>query len=241
MYNGSFAVNTKTEVITVKDKLDVILKKLQSYSFILFIGLLVIAFTVVFAISQLRDRADDDTSTTDDTSVLNPDPNDISHIFNERFEMPVVGDVKYEIIRYHILDKSLSPTEHLTAVINHGNGVYTQNYGINIKAEDNSTFQVGASASGKVIKVEQDDQLGVIVEIEHTDNLKTRYYSLSEANVSVGQMVQQGDVIGKSGENFDTESGNHVHFEILVGNQRLNPRDMIGRQLKEFVNTQNEE
>ena len=77
----------------MKNKLEDIFKKLQSYSFILFIGLLVIAFVIVVAINQLRDRTDDKTSKPDDTSVLNPDPNDISHLLEEEFIIPVAENV----------------------------------------------------------------------------------------------------------------------------------------------------
>lgn len=222
----------------MKDKLDVVIKKLQSYSFILFIGLLVIAFVIVFAISQIRQRTRDESS-TEDTSVLNPDPDDVTNILEETFIIPVQSDVKYEVARDY-WDPTLPQEELLKTIIKNENR-YEQNRGINYRAIDKSTFKVVAAATGKVVRVDEDDRLGIIVEIEHVDDLRTRYYSLSESKVSVGDTVKQGDVIGLSGTNYDTESGNHVHFEILKGEARLNPKNMIGHKLKEFVNTDNED
>lgn len=247
MYNAFFTVNTKTEVITVKSKLEDIFKKLQSYSFVLFIGLLVIAFVVVVAINQLRDRTDDsstdtditDVTDTDNTDVLNPNDDDIAQLLEEKFIIPVAENVDYEIARNY-WDPSL-PMEELYRTIIQTNNRYEQNRGLNYRAKDNEPFQVVASITGKVVRVENDSRLGTIVEIEHTDNIKTRYTSLSEAKVNVGDTVKQGDVIGVSGTNFDTESGNHVHFEVLQGTLRLNPNNMIGHKLGEFVNTEDED
>lgn len=52
--------------------------------------------------------------------------------------------------------------------------------------------------------------------------LTTKYGHCSELLVSVGQEVKAGDVIAKVG-NTGNSTGPHLHLEVLVDNQYLNP------------------
>ena len=52
--------------------------------------------------------------------------------------------------------------------------------------------------------------------------MKTLYGHLSSVNVSVGQTVAQGQVIGYSG-NTGNSTGPHLHFEVRVNNVCVNP------------------
>ena len=52
------------------------------------------------------------------------------------------------------------------------------------------------------------------------------YAHLSSRNVSPGQYLQAGDVIGLGG-NTGKSRGSHLHFEIRFLGQQINPRDVI--------------
>jgi murein DD-endopeptidase MepM/ murein hydrolase activator NlpD len=57
---------------------------------------------------------------------------------------------------------------------------------------------------------------GNFVTIQHSDTLFTRYAHASNVEVQVGQHVEQGQEIMKSGKTgFVT--GPHLHFEVLTG------------------------
>ncbi len=67
---------------------------------------------------------------------------------------------------------------------------------------------------------------GNYVVISHDGTYSTLYGHLSYASVSVGDFVQQGDVIGAIGSTgFST--GAHLHFEVLVNGSPQNPMNYV--------------
>lgn len=68
---------------------------------------------------------------------------------------------------------------------------------------------------------------GRTVVINHGGGVITRYAHMSSVIVSVGQYVQQGQVIGYSG-NSGNSSGPHCHFEIRIGGVIMAPEKYIG-------------
>ena len=73
-----------------------------------------------------------------------------------------------------------------------------------------------ASASGRVIVAKAggyNGGYGSMVVISHDKGVQTIYAHLSSVNVSVGQTVSQGQLIGKVG-NTGKSTGPHLHFEV---------------------------
>lgn len=73
-----------------------------------------------------------------------------------------------------------------------------------------------AAASGKVIVADDygyNGGYGQYVVISHPNGTQTLYAHMSSVGVSVGQTVQQGDMIGKLG-NTGKSTGPHLHFEV---------------------------
>jgi murein DD-endopeptidase MepM/ murein hydrolase activator NlpD len=65
---------------------------------------------------------------------------------------------------------------------------------------------------------------GNAVLIDHGLELFSLYGHLSAIDARVGQAVQRGDVIGRSGTT-GLAGGDHLHFSILVGGQFVDPRE----------------
>lgn len=107
---------------------------------------------------------------------------------------------------------------------------YIQNSGLDYTAEE--VFDVVAVLNGTVTKVTEDDLLGKTVEIKHDDDYITVYQSLSEVSVKKGDVITQGQTIGKSGTNeIDKDLGNHLHFEMYLNGTIVNPIDYIDKDI----------
>ena len=79
-----------------------------------------------------------------------------------------------------------------------------------------------ASLSGNVTKVQEDALLGNVIEVEHEDGVVTRYQSVTDIQVAVGDEVIQGDVLATASKSqINEEAGTHVHFEIRKDNVAL--------------------
>ncbi len=122
--------------------------------------------------------------------------------------------------------------EQQNAIIFYENS-YIQNSGVDYIFED--SFDVVSIYDGTVIKVEDNDIVGKTVEIKHDNNIISVYQSLSEVNVKQGDTITLGTKIGKSGNSkINKDLGNHLHFEIYVNGQVVNPEDCYNKKLTDL-------
>ncbi len=92
--------------------------------------------------------------------------------------------------------------------------------------------QVKAAEAGKVSQVYRDDMLGVVVVLDHGNNISSLYGNLQSLDfIEVGTEVQKGDIIGGIGDSgiLEAKSGPHLHFEVISNGEYKNPEDMIGQ------------
>ena len=86
-----------------------------------------------------------------------------------------------------------------------------------------------ASAAGTVVKVKWGNTgYGYHVIINHGDGIQTLYAHMSNIYVKNGQYVNQGDIIGAMGSTGNS-TGTHLHFEIRINGQYVNPLNYVSR------------
>ena len=83
-----------------------------------------------------------------------------------------------------------------------------------------------ASAAGVVVYSGMHPQYGNMVEIDHGNDIVTRYGHASKLLVKVGQVVRRGQEIAKVGST-GRSTGNHLHFEVRYKGIAQNPRRFL--------------
>ena len=83
---------------------------------------------------------------------------------------------------------------------------------------------VFAAGDGIVEKAGWNGSYGRYIRIRHTGTYKTAYAHLSGINkkVKTGKRVSQGKIIGYVGSS-GRSTGAHLHYEVLLNNQQINP------------------
>ncbi len=169
-----------------------------------------------------------------------------SSVLDENEDIEVINETPKMIKPFK--DESVATTKYFynyqadnatqeKSILYHEN-TYIQNSGMDFTK--NETFDVIAVLNGTVINVKEDELLGKIVEIQHDNNFVSSYQSLSDVSVKKNDTVKQGQVIGKSGTNsIDKELGNHLHFELYLNSQVVNPEDYFDKEIKIEVPTDN--
>lgn len=170
--------------------------------------------------------------------------NDIDYVNKTIFEedVPVVKLTEEILIRPYssdnikivkgYYDSKDEANNQQNALIYYEN-TYLPNSGVSYGGND--IFDVIAVYNGTVTSIKQDNLLGTIVTVTHSNNMISIYQSLSEVNVQENQVINQGDVIGKSGVcNIEKDLNNHLHFELILNGKVVNPENYYNKKIKEL-------
>lgn len=93
--------------------------------------------------------------------------------------------------------------------------------GIDIRA--GSGTPIYAPAAGTVVHAGLAQDYGTAIVLDHGQDIRSLYGHLSKVSVQPGQRVVRGTVLGYTG-NTGRSSGPHLHYEIMVKGQAVNPR-----------------
>ena len=83
-----------------------------------------------------------------------------------------------------------------------------------------------AIASGRVIFADIYKGYGNLVVIEHENRVTSHYAHLSVINARLGEEINAGSIIGRVGQT-GLATGNHLHLEIRVEGEAVNPMDVL--------------
>ncbi len=211
---------------------------------VVFIALLVLVFAVFFislSIASSKDKPQpndpvlpSDPSDQDKEENKDPEenqPNPPAPIEKESFVLPLRGD--YQVVR-KFYDASSTTEDQELAVIQFEKTYYISN-GVAYMSPDKGQFNVIASLSGEVVRVDESPIYGVVITLKHENDIYTEYGSLTSSKVKVGDQVMQGDVLGVSGVcEYDSVLASHVFFKVLKNNVNQDPEKMIGKKITDL-------
>lgn len=123
-----------------------------------------------------------------------------------------------------VLPVSGTVTSNFGCRVADNNMISSYHTGIDIGA--NTGTAIYAAHTGKVTMAKTFSSYGKCIMIEDGD-LKTVYAHCSSINVSEGQNVNKGDLIGKVGMTGNA-TGPHLHLEIRYQGRFINPADVFG-------------
>ncbi|WP_192178992.1 peptidoglycan DD-metalloendopeptidase family protein [Mesorhizobium amorphae] len=92
------------------------------------------------------------------------------------------------------------------------------------------------TAPGVVVKAGWNGGYGRMVEVDHGNGFATRYGHLSEIDVTVGQKLAAGDIIGKTGSS-GRSTGPHLHYEVRHNGEAVDPLRFltVGKKVEQYL------
>jgi len=91
--------------------------------------------------------------------------------------------------------------------------------------------QVFPSLGGIVENVEISPSYGLKILLDHGNGIKTLYAHLERSLVNIGDYVSQDSPIAFSG-NSGSSTGSHLHFEIYINKNTVDPKKYLKLPLK---------
>ena len=133
----------------------------------------------------------------------------------ETFAMPVQGEIINDFT-----NENLVYSKTLEEWTSHG--------GIDVEGKVGTT--VKAFADGTVTEVYEDELWGIVIVIDHGNNLISKYANLSTKEmVKVGLNVKKGDPISGIGnpKGIELNEVPHLHFEVISNGKNVDPKEYL--------------
>lgn len=110
---------------------------------------------------------------------------------------------------------------------------YPRNFHKGIDIANQLGTEIKAMTDGTVTYIDPNSTTGYgkWIEIDHGNNIKTRYAHLSTIKVTLDQKVKIGEVIGLMGSTGNS-TGPHLHFEVRKNGEAIDPEIYIANALK---------
>lgn len=152
----------------------------------------------------------------------------------EKFSWPVANQDE-TVLKKEFYDLNGDKADQENALVQYDNK-FELSRGIDVAMKDGKSFDVLAAVSGTVTKVQEDPLLGNVIEIKHEEGITTKYQSVTDIAVKVGDKVSKGQPLAKAGQSLlNQEAGIHVHFEIRKDNVAVNPLEYFEKSVTSLM------
>ena len=91
-----------------------------------------------------------------------------------------------------------------------------------------------SAAAGIILNAERHPHYGNLVEIDHGNNLTTRYAHAKDIFVKAGEIVKRGQRIATVGST-GRSTGPHLHFEVRLGGAAQNPSRFLEQGIPDLA------
>ena len=180
-------------------------------------------------------------SITNKNKIIDPESDEFFISLKERLNLlSIYKDALQNIplkppMEHYYVSSPYGPRKHPVT------GKYRMHHGIDLAGTWQENITV--SADGTVVFAGYHGSFGKVIRIKHNYGIMTTYGHLAKINVRRGDLVSEGQVIGKMGRTGKVK-GAHLHYEISVNGKSQNPatyikigRNLLSRtSLKNFAN-----
>lgn len=208
-------------------------KKLKAYVLptVYTMAVMVIFASMMFMNASLNTEVDEEIIIEDSNyviEVVTPDEVPVVSEVDNSVSKPYLNESVSVTIDYYSKDDEASVQE---SSLIYYNNTYMQNTGIMYSADEE--FDVVATFSGTVKNISEDEILGTVIEIEHTSDYTSFYYSVTDAVVSIGDVVEKGDVIAISGTSEIEKTGAYnLLFEVYYQGKAIDPNSFYELEIE---------
>lgn len=144
--------------------------------------------------------------------------NVLSEILPDKFERPYLSENVKLLSGFY--SKDYDDESQKNSLIVYQN-TYMPSSGTFYASQDE--FDVVSVYDGKVKSIKKDEMLGNTVEVQHSDNLTTIYYSLKDVTVRENDDIKKGTIIGKATSNNLVTDKNVLFIEVYLKGKQIDP------------------
>ncbi len=144
--------------------------------------------------------------------------NVLSEILPDKFERPYLSENVKLLSSFY--SKDYDDESQKNSLIVYQN-TYMPSSGTFYASQDE--FDVVSVYDGKVKSIKKDEMLGDTVEVQHSDNLTTIYYSLKDVTVRENDDIKKGTIIGKATSNNLVTDKNVLFIEVYLKGKQIDP------------------
>lgn len=196
------------------------MKKRRLKSFVLPTIYILIILVTFFSVSIINNQLLKNVTNYDYSKSLMKDvtQNVLSETIEDNFEKPYLSEKVQVKSGYY--SKDYDSEKQTNALISY-QSTYMPNSGVLYACDED--FDVITVYDGVVKSIKEDDILGNVIEIMHSENLTTFYYSLKDIVVKEGEEIKKGTIIGKANSNKIVTNQNVLLFEVYEQGKSIDP------------------
>ena len=169
------------------------------------------------------------TTEKDETSTVKVATADVNKVLKTAVEKKEAEEAKQKEIESHTVQGVYLEATPVSGIITSRFGnresIRTSGHtGLDIAAPAGTPIK--AAADGKVIFSGYSGGYGYVVKLDNGNGVETYYGHCSKLYVSTGEKVEAGDIIAAVGSTGNS-TGNHLHFEVRVNGEEVNPQNYL--------------